>query len=105
MPAVERESVVEPVAVCGVEQRSLDVLPAGLDGFVGEVGVELEEVARMEPQGIVAGDQGLLIVFAIEDQLSIRPGDRDVGDHYRVGSTGPVIDSLRNLKILIFAGD
>lgn len=43
--------------------------------------MELVEVAGAKPQGVVAGDQRLVVVFAVEDELPVRPCNGDVGDH------------------------
>lgn len=79
--AVEGERVIEAVTVGGIEQHALGIFPAWFYGFVGEVGMELVEIAGTKPEGVVAGDQRFVVVFAIEDELAVRPCDCDVGDH------------------------
>lgn len=66
---MERECVIEGISIGRIEQHALDIFPARLDGLVGEVGVELVEIAGTETECVIARDQGLLVVFAIEDQL------------------------------------
>lgn len=72
--------MVELIPVGRVEQHTFDFRPACCGGLIGQISVELVKVAGTEAKGVVVGDEGLLIVFAVEDELPIRPRDGDVGD-------------------------
>ncbi len=80
--------VVEFVAVAGVKEHSLDLLPTGCRRLVGQVSIELVEVAGTEAKGVVVGDEDLLVVFAVEDEF--RSGDETVTSVSMRGSAARV---------------
>ena len=77
-------------AVRGVKQDAFDRFPAADDGLIGEVSVQLIEMPTSEALGAELPYQRVPVVFAVQDDLPVRPFDGDVGFHHRQGIAGRV---------------
>ena len=93
MLIVERELVVQAVAVGWVEEDAFDLFPSAVLGLVGEVGMELIEIARFELSPLVVARESILIIFAVENHFALRPSNSDICQHAREEGAGLVIEA------------